>query len=235
MAAIEVDQQQMCAFPGCERPVAPAPEGAGRPPRYCERPEHTAQSAFRERRRRAADGEPDTAAPDGGAGERPVSLAAMTLRGVAQRFAQDLERALEALHALTNAEQLEAELAAIRADTHAEVSRAEQRVAGEQRARLEASEAAEDALQAAEDARARADAAETQAAQAIDDARGARAQADQAQRERDDALALAEAAHARAAAAERRAEQAASAAAATEQRAADAEHERDQAREQTQT
>ena len=110
------------------------------------------------------------------------SLAGMTLRGVAQRFAQDLQRGLEALQVLTNAEQLEAELAAVRADTHAEVSRAEQRVAGEQRARLEASEAAEDALQAAEDARARAEAAEAQAAQAIDEARGAREQVEQAQR-----------------------------------------------------
>ena len=32
---------EMCAFPGCERPVAPAAEGAGRPSRYCERPSTT--------------------------------------------------------------------------------------------------------------------------------------------------------------------------------------------------
>src|SRR3954467_4332651 len=113
MSAIEVEQQQTCAYPACERPVAAAPESGGRPPRYCDRADHNAQSAFRERRRRAADGEPDAPTHDG-AGERPASLAAMTLRGVAQRFAQDLERALEALHALTSAEQLEAELAAIR-------------------------------------------------------------------------------------------------------------------------
>ena len=50
---------EMCAFPGCERPVASAPEGAGRPSRYCETPGHNAQSAFRERRRRAAAGELD--------------------------------------------------------------------------------------------------------------------------------------------------------------------------------
>src|SRR4051794_39146818 len=96
MAASEVEQQQTCAFPGCERPVSAAPESGGGPPRYCERPDHTAQTAFRERRRRATDGEPDAPAHADGDGERPVSLAAMTLRGVAQHFARDLERGLAA-------------------------------------------------------------------------------------------------------------------------------------------
>jgi hypothetical protein len=52
--------------PGCQLPVAPAPEGAGRPSRYCQNPAHNAQSAFRERRRRAAAGEVDEAAEAGG-------------------------------------------------------------------------------------------------------------------------------------------------------------------------
>ena len=56
---------EMCAFPGCERPVAPAPEGAGRPSRYCELAEHNAQTAFRERRRREAAGESDIARASG--------------------------------------------------------------------------------------------------------------------------------------------------------------------------
>ena len=53
---------EICGFPGCERPVAP--EGVGHPLRYCELPEHNAQSAFGERRRRGAAGEPN--AGDGG-------------------------------------------------------------------------------------------------------------------------------------------------------------------------
>ena len=59
---------EMCAFPGCERPVAPAGEGAGRPSRYCELPGHNAQSAFRERRRRAAAGELDGSEAEQGGG-----------------------------------------------------------------------------------------------------------------------------------------------------------------------
>ena len=68
---------EMCAFPGCERPVAPAPEGAGRPSRYCEKPRHDAQSAFRERRRRAAAGELDGSdgAEQGGGSGRSASRA----------------------------------------------------------------------------------------------------------------------------------------------------------------
>src|SRR5450631_3971623 len=46
----------------------------GRPPRYCDLPEHTAQTAFRERRRRATAGEFD-GDEDRAGGERPVSLA----------------------------------------------------------------------------------------------------------------------------------------------------------------
>ncbi|MGO9960491.1 MAG: hypothetical protein ACLP50_31715, partial [Solirubrobacteraceae bacterium] len=51
---------EMCGFPGCERPSDRGPEGAGRPSRYCELPEHNARTAFRERRRREAGGESDT-------------------------------------------------------------------------------------------------------------------------------------------------------------------------------
>ncbi|MEA2721316.1 MAG: hypothetical protein QOJ39_3180, partial [Candidatus Eremiobacteraeota bacterium] len=114
-------QLGVCGFPGCDRPVTPsAGDKAGRPPRYCDLPAHNAQTAFRERRR-LGDAGPDAEEQ----GDRPVSLAAMTLRSVAQRFGDDLDRALEALRVLTNTEQLDAELASVRADTHAEVSRAE--------------------------------------------------------------------------------------------------------------
>jgi hypothetical protein len=61
-------------FPGCDRPVEAAAETVGRPPRYCDLSEHTAQTAFRERRRRAAAGEFEGEQDQGG-GERPVSLA----------------------------------------------------------------------------------------------------------------------------------------------------------------
>jgi hypothetical protein len=46
-------------------------------------------------------------------GDRPVSIAAATLRTVATRLAGDLERTREAIALLTDSEQREAELAAM--------------------------------------------------------------------------------------------------------------------------
>ena len=39
-----------CAYPGCLKPVQER-TGPGRPPAFCDDPEHTATSAFEERRR----------------------------------------------------------------------------------------------------------------------------------------------------------------------------------------
>src|SRR5450755_686492 len=181
---------EICAFPGCERPVVPGPEGAGRPARYCELPGHTAQTAFRERRRRAAAGEGDDGDAERDGGDRPVSLAAMSLRALAsklsgdlQRTSADLERTREVIGVLTDTEQLEAELAAVRADTQAEVSHVAQQQAAARRERMEADEAAEAALRAAQQAEQHAQAA----------AREAQTRAEEAERSAQDAIVRAEA------------------------------------------
>ena len=200
---------EMCAFPGCERPAVPAPEGAGRPSRYCDVPEHNAQSAFRERRRRAAAGELDGSdGAEQGRGERPVSLAGATLRAVAARLIADLERTRDALGVLTDTEQLEAELAAVRADTQAEVAHAAQHEAAARREAQEAVARAEQAEKERAAALARAQDAEQERSQALEQVR--QAQLERQAVEHDAQLARKEAEHAEqlAAAAERRAEQA---------------------------
>jgi hypothetical protein len=210
---------EMCAFPGCERPAVPAPEGAGRPSRYCDVPEHNAQSAFRERRRRAAAGELDGSdGAEQGGGERPVSLAGATLRAVAARLIADLERTRDALSVLTDTEQLEAELAAVRADTQAEVAHAAQHEAAARRERMEADEAAESALRAAAEAEERARAASERADGAMAAQAAAEASATRSGEQAQEAVA--------------RAEQAEKERAAALARAQDAEQERSQALEQ---
>ncbi len=99
---------EKCAFPGCERPALPAPAGGGRPSLYCGQDGHNAQSAFRERRRRAAAGEGEDDRSESPGGDRPVSLAGASLRAVATRLAGDLERTREALATLSDSEAMEA-------------------------------------------------------------------------------------------------------------------------------
>src|SRR5664279_1746686 len=106
---------ETCRFPGCDRPAEAAAETVGRPPRYCDLPEHTAQTAFRERRRRAAAGEFEGDNPDQAGGERPVSLAIASIGVLAKRLADDMARTRELLAVLSDSDQLEAELAAVRA------------------------------------------------------------------------------------------------------------------------
>ena len=113
--------------------MAPAPEGADRPSRYCELPEHNAQSAFGERRRAGAGQRDGGYGRDSAGEERPVSAAAATLRALVGRLSADLERTRQAIGVLSDVEQLEAELAAVRADAQAEVGHAAQREAAAQR------------------------------------------------------------------------------------------------------
>src|SRR5690349_12321223 len=68
-----------CAFPGCDRPVAPPPATGGRS-RYCDDPEHNATSAFRARRGQGR-GETETL-------DRPASVAGATLRETVVRLGQ---------------------------------------------------------------------------------------------------------------------------------------------------
>src|ERR1035438_749765 len=81
-----------------ERPVEAAAETVGRPPRYCDLLEHNAQTAFRERRRRAASGEFESDDRDQAGGERPVSLAMASIGVLAKRLGDDMARTRELLN-----------------------------------------------------------------------------------------------------------------------------------------
>jgi len=91
---------ETCRYPGCDRPALPVAETGGRPPGYCADPEHTAQTAYRERRRRAARGELVGEEGEGGerlGGERPMSLAIASVGQLAKRLADDMARTREVL------------------------------------------------------------------------------------------------------------------------------------------
>ena len=155
-----------CAFPECDRPVAPPPATGGRS-RYCDDPEHNATTAFRARRA------PGRGGPE--SGDRPASVAGATLRETVVRLGQMLtefqslsQQAAEHLQVATNPEQVQAELAAVRAEALQAVAAAQGELAAEQQARLTADEAAEAASSEAQAARQLAEAAEARAREAQD-------------------------------------------------------------------
>jgi chromosome segregation ATPase len=142
----------MCAFPDCSRPAAAPTAPGGRPPKYCDLPNHNRTTAFRARQAEAVR-EADQA------GERAVSAASARLRQAVESLAPMLSThreavaaqmgaALEYLDDIGDPALVEAELGAVKADALREVSDAR---ADAERARREAAAAAAGAERARAD------------------------------------------------------------------------------------
>ncbi len=128
-----------CQFPGCERPVAAPTAETGRRPAYCDDPEHTRESAFRERQRLRRDGLLPPIEP-ADPHERPVSMAATSLalnvQALTSRAGELREvaaRVEEAADTITDAAARELELDALRAGAELDVSRVRAELADQQR------------------------------------------------------------------------------------------------------
>ena len=211
-AAISTTARPACKFPGCDQPAAPA-DNPGRPPEYCAGRGHTRASAWKERRRLAAEknGITISAADDAS----PVTMAKVggaellrSLRAEADRISALGKELRERIDVLTDPTAAEAEVEAVRAaaeqravTAEAKAADAERRAAQADQFRTEADAAAEQMSEELTTAQARATAAEdrAQAAEAERDAAVARAKADAEARiaaargERDDAIAQARA------------------------------------------
>ena len=172
-----------CKYPGCGQPAAPA-AGTGRPPEYCAGRGHTRVSAWRERRRLAAEQAGTTISPaqDG----NPLTTARMTgaellrsLRAEADRITALGAGLRDQIGTLTDPTAAEAEVEAVRAAAEQRAAVAEARAA-----------AAEQQAATAEQFRAEADAAAEEmsehltAAQTLAQAAEHRATAAEQQREK---------------------------------------------------
>lgn len=201
-----------CNYPGCDQLAAPA-EHPGRPPEYCAGRGHTRASAWKERRRMAAEknGTTISAADDA----NPVTMAKVggaellrSLRTEADRIAALGKDLRERIDVLTDPTAAEAEVEAVRAaaeqraaTAEAKAADAERRAAQADQFRVEADDAAEQMSEELTAAQDRASAAEerAQAAEADRNAAVAKARADadkqiaDAQAERDAAIAQAQA------------------------------------------
>ena len=178
-------ERTVCKYPGCGQPAARA-GGTGRPPEYCAGRGHTRVSAWRERRRLAAEQAGTTISPaeDGS----PLTTAKMTgaellrsLRAEADRITALGAGLRERIDTLTDPTAAEAEVEAVRAAAEQRAATAEARAAAaEQRA------ATADRLRAEADAAAEEMNEHLTAAQVLAQAAGQRATA--AEHERDAAV-----------------------------------------------
>jgi len=140
-----------CKFPGCARPAAEA-GGPGRPPEYCDDPEHTALRSWRARH---AERRPGAVVPDDLG--RPVTMAAATagklredLARTVEQLAGQLAGVQENLRTLGDPAAAAAQIETVTADAAQQVAEAESRAARAEAAQREAITAAETADAAAE-------------------------------------------------------------------------------------
>ncbi len=144
-----------CRYPGCHRPTAPAEDGVGRPPEYCDDPTHTRGAAWRARRdARAAAG---AVVPDDL--DRPVSMARARaaeyteqVTGQVLTLTATLNTVLEELRTLGDPDAAAVQIEAVTAEAEqrvavaaARAARAEQDRGTAEQQRAEADEAAEEA------------------------------------------------------------------------------------------
>jgi colicin import membrane protein len=158
----------LCKHPGCTEPAAPA-TGPGRPPEYCEGRGHNRVSAWRERRRLAAQN--GTASPADA--DNPVTMAKVTgaellrlLRAEADRVAGIADRLREAVDTVADPTAAEAEVEAVRAAAEQRAAAAEARAAAAEQRAAEADQWRADADAAAEEMAADLAGAQARAAQA---------------------------------------------------------------------
>src|SRR6476469_7619685 len=149
-----------CRYPGCDRPPAPAEDGVGRPPEYCDDPTHTRGAAWRARRdARAAAG---AAVPDDL--DRPVSMArARAAEYTEQVTAQvltlttTLNTVLEELRTLGDPDAAAVQIEAVTTEAEQRVAEVTARAARAERDQRAAESQRSEADAAAEEATDRAD------------------------------------------------------------------------------
>jgi colicin import membrane protein len=158
-----------CKHPGCGQPAAPA-TGPGRPPEYCEGRGHTKVTAWRERRRLAAEASTTTSPADT---DSPVTMAKVTaaellraLHAEADRVSGIADRLRQAVETVTDPTAAEAEVEAIRAAAEQRAAAAEARAAAAEQRAAEADQWRADAEAAAEEMAVQMDAAQARAEQA---------------------------------------------------------------------
>ena len=181
---------RLCRYPGCERPAVPPEGGApGRPPGYCDDPDHTRASAWRARHTEQAAAAGRAAPEDLG---RPVTMAKARAETIAAQVGSQVRELTTALGQVVDELRTLGDPDAAAAQIETVTAEADQRIA-ESVAR---SARAEQDRRVAEQQREEADAAAEEALQQLDITARQLADLQTAHRAMADELAQARAAHA---------------------------------------
>jgi colicin import membrane protein len=125
--AAEPEAAPRCQFPGCTSAPEPKdPSTPGPAPRYCERDDHTALTAYRAKRKKPAGSSSASDRRTEALVDRPVSMAALVagdLRGevvnAMKALTGDLSRYVEQLQTITDPEAAEAQMLAVTSEAAA--------------------------------------------------------------------------------------------------------------------
>ncbi|GGU34669.1 hypothetical protein [Nocardioides albus] len=151
---IVVDEKR-CRFPGCPLPAAAPESGSGRPPEYCDDPAHNRAAAWRERKRLqrlVETRDPDaTARPVQAAQQRAAEITTQ-LTQLADRFLDQLPKALDELRTLGDLTAAEAQIATVQSEAQEQIATASARAVRAEQARRTAEAERDEADAAAAEA-----------------------------------------------------------------------------------
>ena len=123
----ETATQRMCRYPGCDRPAEPGEPGAGRPPEYCDNPDHTRAAAWRARQRATAGASAAEEARPMDAARQRAGLITAQVTGMAEHLVSQMHELLVELRTLADPGAAEAQLEAAASEAAEQVAAANSR------------------------------------------------------------------------------------------------------------
>lgn len=120
----ETATQRMCRYPGCDRPAEPGEPGVGRPPEYCDNPDHTRAAAWRARQRVTAGASAAEEARPMDAARQRAGLITAQVTGMAEHLVSQMHELLGELRTLADPGAAEAQLEAAASEAAEQVAAA---------------------------------------------------------------------------------------------------------------
>lgn len=120
----ETATQRSCRYPGCDRPAEPGEPGVGRPPEYCDNPDHTRAAAWRARQRATAGATMAEEARPMDAARQRAGIITAQVTGMAEHLVSQMNELIGELRTLGDPDTAEAQLEAAASEAAEQVAAA---------------------------------------------------------------------------------------------------------------